>query len=79
MDEKIYTLKSHEHHVIMHQLLPLVVRKVLNQNLTGLMELSTFFKELCSKNATPEDFESLQDRVVLILCLLEGIFFAYFF
>ena len=41
--------------------------------------MSAFFKELYSKNATPEDFESLQDRVVLMLCRLEGIFLHAFF
>ena len=60
MDGKIYGLKSHDHYIIMQQLLPLIVRKMQNKNFgTVLIELSAFFKEPCSKNATPEDFENL--------------------
>lgn len=71
MDGKIYGLKSHDHHFIMQQLVPLVVRKMQSKNLNVvLIEKSTFVKELCSKIATPEDFESLQHRVVLIFCRL---------
>ena len=51
-----------------------------NKNLgTTLIELSNFFRELCSKVASPQDFERLQDRVTVTLCRLESIFSPSFF
>ena len=56
VDGKIYSLKSHAHHIIMQQLLPLITRKMENKNLgVILIELNNFFKELCSRVVTCED------------------------
>jgi len=80
IDGKIYGLKSHDHHIIMQQLLPLIARKMEDKNVAiALIELSNFFKELCSKVATPQDFERLQDRIIVTLCRLESIFLPSFF
>jgi len=79
-ERKINGLKSHDHHVIMQQLLPLVVRKLRNKELIlVLIEVSSFFRELCSKVATPHDFEWLQHRIVVTLCHLELLFPPSFF
>ena len=44
----------------MRQLLPLIARKTNDKNMgIALVELSNFFKELCSKVATPQDFDRL--------------------
>ena len=80
IDGKIYGLKSHDHHIIMQQLLPLIARKMKDKNVAiALIELSNFFKELCSKVATPQDFERLRDRIIVTLCRLESIFLPSFF
>jgi len=51
-----------------------------NKNLDAvLIELSTFFKELCSKDASIEDFETLHDSIVLIVRRPKDIFFPYLF
>ena len=45
VDGKIYGLKSHDHYIIMQQLLPLVMMKLQNKNVNAiLIELSTSFK-----------------------------------
>ena len=60
IDGEIYGLKSHDHHVILQQLLPLVGRKMKGKNVgIVLIALSNFFKEFCSKIATPQAFKRL--------------------
>ncbi|XP_026395725.1 uncharacterized protein LOC113290328 [Papaver somniferum] len=55
---KIFGLKSHDSHVIMQQLLPLEIRKTLSDRVSSvLIELSSFFQELFSKNSRPKDFK----------------------
>ncbi|MCL7037247.1 hypothetical protein MKW94_013047 [Papaver nudicaule] len=77
---KIFGLKSHDSHVLMQQLLPLAFRKTLPSKVSKvLMELSSFFRELCSKTSRPEEFEQLEKRIVLIVCELERIFPPAFF
>ncbi|KAI3853393.1 hypothetical protein MKW92_029940 [Papaver armeniacum] len=64
----------------MQQLLPLAFRKTLPSKVSSvLMELSSFFRELCSKVSRPEDFEQLEKRIVVIICELERIFPPSFF
>jgi len=73
-------LKSHDFHILMQDLLKVAIRKVLPKEVARvLMELSSFFKMLCSKVIIVEDFESLDVKIALILCELERIFPPSFF
>ncbi|KAL0440555.1 UNVERIFIED_CONTAM: hypothetical protein Slati_2538500 [Sesamum latifolium] len=46
----LWGLKSHDNHVLMQNLLPIAVRKALPKHVVDvLIELSTFFRKLCSK------------------------------
>lgn len=54
-ERKLIRLKSHDSHVIMQQLLPLVIRNTLLDNVIRvLLELSAYFRHLCSKTGTIE-------------------------
>jgi len=76
----LYGLKSHDHHILMQQLLPLALRKMKNKDVSKiLIDLCSFFKDLCSKEATLQDFENLQDRIVVTLVHMERIFPPSFF
>ncbi|GAA0160131.1 hypothetical protein LIER_38981 [Lithospermum erythrorhizon] len=64
----------------MQQILPVIVRKILPTSVVKvLIELSNFFKKLCSKVNTISDVEKIQERIVLTICHLEKIFPASFF
>ena len=59
----------------MEQLLPLAIRNVLpSQVVAVLIELSSFFKQLCLKSLTLSDLENLQLQIVLTLCHIEMLF-----
>ncbi|XP_070009781.1 uncharacterized protein [Nicotiana sylvestris] len=81
LDQKrIFGLKSHDCHIIMEQLLPVAIQNVLPNEVVGvLVELSSFFRNLCLKSLSLSDLEKLQDQIVLTLCYLEILFPPSFF
>ncbi|KAL8142779.1 hypothetical protein V2J09_015811 [Rumex salicifolius] len=61
--KKISCMKSHDHHVFIEQLLPLVVRGFLPKHVyEPLVELSSYFKNLCSKSIIVEQLEDLEKK-----------------
>jgi hypothetical protein len=74
-ERKIYGLKSHDHHVIMQQLLAIAVRHILPKaTKLVLLEVSAIFRQLCSKKLSPVSLGLLKKRVALVLCQMEKIF-----
>ena len=60
-DRKIFGLKSHDCHILMQQLLPLAVRRALPKNVSAvLIELSNFFRAICSKTGIVEALNGLE-------------------
>ncbi|XP_059654530.1 uncharacterized protein LOC132301279 isoform X1 [Cornus florida] len=79
-ERKISGLKSHDSHILMQQLLPVSIRKLLPKNVCfTLVELSNFYKEFCSKTLIPAELDNLQNKIALTLCKLEMIFLPSFF
>ncbi|XP_021721143.1 uncharacterized protein LOC110688702 isoform X2 [Chenopodium quinoa] len=78
--KKISCLKSHDHRVFIEQLLPLVTRGFLPKYVyEPLVELSSFFRNLCSKSVTIGELEDLERKIPYTLCKLEMIFPPAFF
>ncbi|XP_039145550.1 uncharacterized protein LOC120282769 [Dioscorea cayenensis subsp. rotundata] len=79
-DSQISGLKSHDCHIILQRLLPVVIRKFVPKDIfQALDELANFFKRLCCKTLKKEAVKGLQDDIVIILCKLEKIFPPAFF
>ncbi|XP_077232589.1 uncharacterized protein LOC143869927 [Tasmannia lanceolata] len=77
---KISGLKSHDFHVLMQQLLLLAIRTTLPKKVSSvLIDLCNFFRDLCSKVGTGEQFERLTSQIAVTLCCLETIFPPGFF
>jgi hypothetical protein len=73
-------LKSHDCHILMEQLLPLAIRTTLPNDVSAvLIELCSFFRQLCGKVLKVEDLEKLQNQIVLTLCHMEMLFPPSFF
>ncbi|KAL5754686.1 hypothetical protein ACOSP7_022906 [Xanthoceras sorbifolium] len=54
---KIYGLKSYDCHILRQQLLLLAIRRVLPKRVSSvLVELSKFFRELCTKAGSMEEY-----------------------
>jgi len=76
----IFGLKSHDNHILMEQLLPIAVRRILPKKVSQpLIELSNFFRHLCSKVLKVDEVDRLQSRISITLCHLERIFPPSFF
>ena len=76
-ERKIFGLKSHDCHVLMQQLLPLAIRGVQHKNgCAAIVELCSFFKQLCSKVLKTDQ---LENDIIVTLCKLERIFSPSFF
>ncbi|KAL5573450.1 hypothetical protein UlMin_023047 [Ulmus minor] len=79
-DSRLLGLKSHDCHVIMQRLLPVGCRSLVNKNIwSTIVELCTFFKQLCASIVNVSDMVEAQNQLVLILCKLERIFPPAFF
>ena len=77
---KLSGLKSHDSHILMEQLLPLALRKILPDKVTAvLVELCSFYRQLWSKTLNLIDLEKLQGQIVLTLCHIEMLFPPSFF
>ncbi|XP_058787440.1 uncharacterized protein LOC131661819 isoform X1 [Vicia villosa] len=79
-NRKLFGMKSHDCHVLMEQILPIAIRNVLPDNVTAvLVELCSFFRQLCAKSLSHLDLDRLQSRIILTLCHLEMLFPPSFF
>ena len=79
-ERKIFGLKSHDCHVPMQQLLPLVIHGVLHKNVcAAIVKFCSFFKQLCSKVLKIDQLEHFQNDIIVKLCKLKRIFPPSFF
>ncbi|KAA0047122.1 transposase [Cucumis melo var. makuwa] len=79
-DLKLYGLKSHDHHVLMQQLLPVAICGILPKHLRlAIIRLCFFFNAICKKTIDTSQLKGMQEDVVVTLCLLEKYFPPSFF
>ncbi|KAH1081573.1 hypothetical protein J1N35_021334 [Gossypium stocksii] len=79
-DRRLYSLKSHDYHILMQDLLPLALRSCMSKKVTYcIIELSNIMKAICGKVLNVEELEKVQDRAALALRNLEKIFPPSFF
>jgi hypothetical protein len=80
MTGKLTRLKSHDYHIIMKGLLPIMFRGYLDDVVwTVLVELSYFYRQLCAKEITVEMMEKLEKEIPVLLCKMEKNFPSGFF
>jgi len=75
----IHGMKSHDCHVFMATLLPIAFSSLPMHVLNPLIEISHFFKDLCSMVLKRDSIRRLKENIPLILCKLERIFPPGFF
>ena len=79
-DLKLVSLKSHDCHVLMQQLLAVVILDILpNKVRHAITCLCFFFNTICSKVIDPLKLNEQENEVVIILCQLEIYFPPLFF
>ena len=74
-EKKFTNLKSHDCHVLMTQLLPVVIRGILPDNVRAtITKLCAFMNAISQKVIDPDRLEALQNEVVQCLVSFELIF-----
>ena len=74
------TLKIHDCYIFMQDLLAPTFRGKLDKDVyDALVELSLFFKQLCSKALKVEVLERLEKSIAITPCKLERVFVLSFF
>jgi len=74
-DRTISGLKSHDSHILMQLLLPIALRQSLPDKVVRpLVEISAFFRGICSTKLTQDEMDRLQGDVYITLCKLEQVF-----
>jgi hypothetical protein len=69
---KITGLKSHDYHIIMERLLPVMFWGYLNDDVWHMLaELSYFYRQLCAKEIAREMMEKLEKEMPVLLCKME--------
>jgi hypothetical protein len=77
---KITGLKSHDYHIMMERLLPIMFRGYLKISIwKALAELSYFYRQLCAKEINKDVMEKLETEIPVLVCKLEKIFPPGFF
>jgi hypothetical protein len=78
--KKFGSLKSHDYHVLMQQILPLALRGLLIAGARmAVMRMCKVFRRICTKVYNPAEYESLQVDVAESMALLEIEFPPSFF
>nr|XP_017246139.1 PREDICTED: uncharacterized protein LOC108217761 [Daucus carota subsp. sativus] len=73
-------MKSHDCHIFMQKLLPIVCRDFLPKHVGDvLIELSNFFQDLCAVNLKSSDLDKMEKDIVRIISKLETIYPPGFF
>ena len=79
-DRRLYSLKSHDYHILMQDLLPVALRCCISKKVTScIIELSNIMKVICGKVLDVQELQKVQDRATLTLCNMEKIFPPSFF
>ena len=77
---RINGLKSHDYHIWLERLLPVMVRGYLPDHVWQVLaELSFFFRQLCAKELSVTMIEEIERMAHVLLCKLEKIFPLGFF
>lgn len=78
--QHFHGLKSHDHHVMLQDIMPTPVRHMLPEGPTlAIIRLGNLFQQICSKVINPTDMDNLKTNVAETICLFELYFSLDFF
>ncbi|GMI66243.1 hypothetical protein HRI_000293600 [Hibiscus trionum] len=61
-DRRLYSLKSHDYHILIQDLLPVALRSCMSHEVTScIIDLSNIMKAVCGKVLMVEELEKIQD------------------
>jgi hypothetical protein len=77
---KLNGLKSHDYHIIMERLLPVMLRGYLGTDLWEMFaELSYFYRQLCAKQVSKMMMQKFEKEIPILVCKIEKVFLPGWF
>jgi hypothetical protein len=72
---KLNGLKSHNYHIIMERLLPVMFRGYFDTNLWKMFaELNYFYRQLCAKQVSKTMMLKFEKEIPILVCKMEKVF-----
>jgi hypothetical protein len=72
---KLSGLKSHDFHIIVQKLMPVMFRGLFNVNLWKIFtELRYFYRQICAKQVSKAMRQKLEKEITVLVCKMEKIF-----
>jgi hypothetical protein len=77
---KLNGLKSHDYHIIIERLVPVMFRGYFDANLwKKFVELCYFYRQICAKQVSKLMMQKLEKEIVVLVCKKEKIFPSVWF
>ena len=77
---KLIGLKSHDYHIIMERLMPVMFRGYFKDELWSIFaELSYFYREVCAKTVSKRLMQKFEKEIPILICKFEKVFPPGFF
>jgi hypothetical protein len=68
-------LKSHDYHIIIERLMPLMFRGYFNANMWEIFaELNYFYRQIFAKQVSKSMMQKLKKEIVILKCKMEKVF-----
>jgi hypothetical protein len=72
---KLNGLKSHDYHIIIERLMPIMFCGYFNADLWKICtELSYFYRHICAKQVSKAMMQKLEKKIAVLICKMEKIF-----
>jgi hypothetical protein len=72
---KLNGLKSHDYHIIMKRLLPVMLHGYFDTNLCKMFaELGYFCRQLCAKQVSKMMMQKFEKEILILVCKMEKVF-----
>jgi hypothetical protein len=69
---KLNGLKSHDYHIIIERLMPVMFHGYFNADLWKIFtKLSYFYRQICTKQVSKVMMQKLEKEIVVLLCKME--------
>jgi hypothetical protein len=73
-------LKSHDYHIIMERLMPVMFRGYFKDELWSIFaELSYFYREVCAETVSKRLMQKFEKEIPILICKFEKVFPRGFF
>jgi hypothetical protein len=70
--DKLNWLKSHNYHIIIERLMPIMFRDHFDDDLWKIFsKLSYFYKQMCAKKVSKVMMQKLEKEIMILVCKME--------